>query len=98
MGSPFKLGDRVRVKTGEPATHCRTPHYLRGKRGRIVREFGSFRDPEKLAYHKPGYPKRALYQVCFDFEEVWGGRKNAGPRDTINADIYEHWLERDSGE
>ena len=97
MQAPFGAGLRVRVKTGEPAGHCRTPHYLRGKCGVIVLELGVFRDPEKCAYHKPGYPKRALYQVRFDCAEVWGGRNRAGPNDTIHADIFEHWLEADSG-
>ena len=96
MQAAFRTGQRVRVKTGNPAGHCRTPHYLRGKRGVIVLELGAYRDPEKCAYHKPGYPKRALYQVRFDCAEVWRERNGAGPRDTLHADIFEHWLEPDA--
>jgi nitrile hydratase len=90
MSASFAAGDRVRVRSGAPAGHYRTPAYLQGKRGVIVRPLGRFRDPEKLAYHKPGLPLQPLYQVCFDYAEVWGG--SSGSHDTITADIYQHWL------
>jgi hypothetical protein len=31
-----------------------------------------------------------LYEVTFAFGDVWG---QAGARDTVTADLYEHWLE-----
>ena len=92
MSARFEIGARVRVRSAEPAGHCRTPSYLRGKTGTIVGVHGSFRDPEKLAYHKPGLPRQPLYMVRFDYRDVWPGRKAAGA-DTICADIYQHWLE-----
>lgn len=92
----FAVGDRVRVSAREAAGHCRTPYYLRGKRGIVTRHFGAFRNPEELAYHRPGLPLRALYQVEFPFDEVWGaGRPDRRVR--IAADIFEHWLEPDTG-
>jgi hypothetical protein len=85
-------GAPVRVRTGEPLTHCRTPRYLRGKRGVVLRALGSYPNPEELAYHKPGMPALTLYQVEFDAAEVWGERLHEGPY-RIVADIFEHWLE-----
>lgn len=88
----FRPGDRVRVDARDHAGHCRTPIYLRGKVGRIDRVLGDFRNPEELAYFKPGEPVRPLYAVRFRQADVWpdyGG----GPADTVAADIYEHWLE-----
>jgi len=94
MSARFSPGDAVRVRAGEPAGHCRTPHYLRGKRGRVVMLHGSYRNPEKLAYLKPGLPRQPLYMIEFDYAEVWAGRQS-GRRDRIVADIYQHWLEAD---
>ena len=92
MSARYTVGTRVRVRSAEPAGHCRTPAYLRGKAGTIVAVHGSFRDPEKLAYHKPGLPRQPLYMVRFDYRDVWPARKGAGA-DSICADIYQHWLE-----
>lgn len=89
---PLPAGMAVTVRTGEPATHCRTPHYLRGKRGVVVRALGRYPNPEELAYHKPGLPALTLYQVEFDATEVWGERLREAPY-RIMADLFEHWLE-----
>jgi nitrile hydratase subunit beta len=80
----FAPGHRVRVRTAFPTTHCRTPFYLRGREGEVLSFAGRFHDPEKLAYHKPGLPERALYRVRF---------AHAASADEIVADLYEHWLE-----
>lgn len=95
MSARFEPGARVRVRSAEPRGHCRTPAYLRGKRGTVVCFQGSFRNPEKLAYHKPGLPRQPLYLVRFDYRELWPG-KQSGAGDTICADIYQHWLEPDA--
>ena len=88
----FMPGDRVRVRAAEVETHCRTPHYLRGKRGVVARVFGSYPNPEQLAYHRLGVPYQPLYQVEFAYQEVWGEAQAAT---MITADIFQHWLERD---
>ena len=93
MKQSFSPGDRVRVRTMEVATHYRTPHYLRGKRGVVARVFGAFPNPEQRAYHLMGVPYQPLYQVAFDFSEVWG---RAERNTVITADIFQHWLERDN--
>ena len=88
----FAVGDTVRVLTGDPPGHIRTPSYVRGKTGVVEQRWGEFRNPEELAFGKPGLPKRPLYLIRFRQAEVWPGYK--GPAgDTLAADIYEHWLE-----
>ena len=88
----FALGQKVRVKTGDPPGHIRTPFYLRGKEGIIEGMQGIYRNPEELAFGKPGLPKKPLYFVRFRQRDVWTGY--AGPAsDTLSADIYEHWLD-----
>ena len=96
MGSPtqpmFSHGDRVRVRTEDPSGHHRTPGYVKGKTGRVVTLCGDFPDPESRAYGGSGLPRRSLYRVEFDQEQVWGPYR--GPsQDKVHVDIYEHWLE-----
>lgn len=87
----FKAGDRVRIDDRPSLGHCRTPYFLRGKTGTITEVVGSFRNPESLAYHKPGMPKMILYRVRFSQGDLWPGYKGP-PGDELEADIYENWL------
>jgi hypothetical protein len=90
--SAFAAGDRVRVSKRPVLGHCRTPWYLRGKPGVVAIVLGRFRNPEGLAYHKPGLPAQVLYKVRFKQSDLWG--RYGGPAgDQLEADIYEHWLE-----
>ena len=93
MSALFSAGAKVRVRAHVVQGHCRTPSYLRGKPGVVIAVQGLFRNPEKLAYHKPGLPRQPLYMVRFAFADVWPGRQSGGERDSIVADIYQHWLQ-----
>jgi hypothetical protein len=90
----FSQGDTVVVKNDWPETrgpaHIRTPHYLRGRKGHILRHLGDFPNPEDLAFARPA-AKRSLYHVTFPMYELWPeGRAD----DALVVEIYEHWLER----
>ena len=37
--------------------------------------------------------KKQLFRVRFTMAELWGDTAEA-PQDTVDAEIYEHWLER----
>lgn len=82
---------KVRVKSIYPPGHVRAPCYLRGKTGEIEREIGPFGNPEQLAYGLKA-EKKTLYRVRFTMAELWGGAAEA-PTDTVDAEIYAHWLE-----
>lgn len=82
---------RVKVRTAMPPGHVRTPSYLRGKTGVIARTLGAFPNPEALAYRQPPAPQ-VLHRVRFTMAEVWGTAAET-PNDTIEAEIYAHWLE-----
>lgn len=84
--------ETVRVKSMMPPGHVRAPVYLRGKVGVIERELGPYANPEKLAYGLKA-EKQMLYRVRFTMEEVWGARAET-PGDTLDAEIYAHWLEK----
>jgi nitrile hydratase len=93
MRNTFNIGDLVRVGDALPPGHIRTPMFLRGCKGTIIKHFGSFPNPERLAYGLNGLPKINLYQVLFDMDEAWNGDGDYAVGDTITADIYETWLE-----
>jgi nitrile hydratase len=88
----FGPGDAVRVQARPVLGHCRTPWFLRGKTGVVVRVHGIFRNPEQLAYHRPGLPAQPLYKVRFRQRQVWDDYAGP-PGDNIEVDVYEHWLE-----
>jgi nitrile hydratase len=89
----FKTGDAVRVCTGSPPGHCRTPVYIQGKVGWIKRVYSAYRNPETLAHGGEGLPEQTLYLVAFRQRDVWGERYPGFPDDTVCVDIYDHWLE-----
>ena len=89
----FAPGTVVRVRDDWPETrgpcHIRTPHYLRGERGTVVRHLGDFPNPEDLAFARPA-ERRALYHVRFDQPRLW---QQGRVGDEVVVEIFEHWLE-----
>lgn len=85
-------GSAVRVRDDWPEQrgpcHIRTPHYLRGRAGTVVRHLGDFPNPEDLAFARTA-AVRALYHVAFDPRRIWPDARG----DEIVAEIFEHWLE-----
>ena len=81
----------MRVRADMPPGHVRTPAYLRGKTGWVERELGPFPNPEDLAYGHDARPL-PLLRLRFSMTEVWGPEAT-NPHDTIDAEIYSHWLE-----
>ncbi len=85
-------GTQVRVKDDWPETrgpcHIRTPHYLRGHIGTVVRHLGDFPDPEELAFRRPA-PRLPLYHVAFAPRTLW---PDAGA-DEIVVELFSKWLE-----
>jgi nitrile hydratase len=86
-------GTSVRVKADWPELrgrcHIRTPHYVRGETGTILRHLGDFPNPEDLAFARPA-AATALYHVRFDQPSLWG---EGAPGDDIVIELFAHWLE-----
>ncbi len=93
MAAALPSGSRVRVRDDYPPGHIRTPVYVRGKEGVVIRSFGSFLNPETLAIGRDGMPKKTLYEVRFKQKDLWPDYSGA-ETDTLDIDIYEHWLAR----
>jgi nitrile hydratase len=84
-------GAPVRLKSIAPPGHVRCPWYLRGKTGVIERDLGLTGNPETLAYGVEAQQIR-LYRVRFTMKDIWGD--DADPAsDTLDAEIFENWLE-----
>lgn len=87
----LEAGTPVRVKDAWPEAdgpvHVRTPHYVRGKRGIVVRALGAFPDPGDIAFERPPVTRR-LFHVAFPFRELWP----EGSDDELVVEIYDHWL------
>ena len=85
-------GARVRVRDAWPEldgpAYVRTPHYLRGRTGTVLRHLGDFPNPEDLAFNRPA-PLLPLFHVGFGLADLWGGQG----ADTLLAEIYGPWLE-----
>ena len=89
----FSAGEAVVVRNDWPETrgpaHIRTPHYVRGRRGCVVRRLGAYPNPEDLAFARPA-AAHVLYHVSFAMRELWP----EGEGDEVVVEIFEHWLER----
>jgi nitrile hydratase len=92
----FALDQRVRVRALFPPGHVRAPYYTRGRPGTIAAIAGRDPNPEALAYGRHDEPPVTLYRVRFRQHDLWPDyRGNA--KDSVEVDIFEHWLEA-SGE
>jgi nitrile hydratase subunit beta len=83
----FPVGARVRVSPECGLGHVRTPGYVRGRHGHVLRCHGTFPDPGDLASSRPARLRR-LYTVAFAASELWSGASGW----VVQVDLYEHWL------
>lgn len=86
----FREGDTVLVREDYPIGHFRTPVYIRGKTGRVIKRLGAWGNPEILAYGVKG-EKKYVYEVRFRQADVWPGYKGA-PDDVLDLDLMDNWL------
>ena len=88
----FRVGDRVRVRNHNPATHTRLPGYLRSKLGIIEKDYGVFAFPDTHAHGLPEKPQHC-YSVRFTARELWGA--TASDRDTLRVDVFDDYMDLD---
>ena len=86
----FRVGQRVRARNINPATHTRLPRYARGKFGVIEAARGIFVFPDSNAQGLGENPQH-LYSVRFAARELWGDRGRA--KDTVYIDMWDDYLE-----
>lgn len=90
----FEVGATVRVLTRSPIGHYRVPIYLRGRTGTVQKVLSPMQiDNEREGYGANGGGKRHYYRISFDLTELWPGYAGS-PRDKLNIEVFENWLER----
>ncbi len=88
----FEPGEHVAVRAAHPPGHVRTPAYVRGCEGVIERLCGTYPNPEEMAYGRSGLPAQPLYRVRFRQADLWADYEG-GPSDTVDVEIFQHWLQ-----
>jgi len=94
----FKIGEEVVIKREDSKIrwrkpHLRTPGYIFGSQGKIVRFLGCFPDPEAKAFFRDSITLQPLYLVQFSINELWKDYpvfEDSG--DAVTVEIYEPWL------
>lgn len=90
-GPRFAPGEPVRIAARNPAQHHRVPAYAKGKRGVIERVCGLHGQPEKFI-RGDGNPPQRLYRVRIAQTVLWDDYQGSA-HDTLDIEIFEHWLE-----
>jgi hypothetical protein len=84
----FAIGEKVHVKVMNPMTHTRSPRYVRGHVGEVVKIHGAHVFPDSNACGLGENPQW-LYTVRFTAKELWGHANN----DAVMLDLWEPNLE-----
>jgi nitrile hydratase len=85
----FKIGDRVRTKNINPATHTRLPRYARDKEGLVEAIRGCHVYPDTAAIGQGDHPQW-LYTVVFTGQMLWGAQSD--PTITVSIEAFEPYL------
>jgi len=86
----FRPGEAIRTRNMNPSGHTRLPRYARAKHGIIERDHGVYVFPDTIA-HFAGENPQHVYSVRFTARELWGDQ--ASPRDSVNLDLWDDYLE-----
>jgi nitrile hydratase len=89
----FKPGEHVVARNLNPTGHTRSPRYVRGHRGIIRHDWGTFVFPDSHA-HGAGARPQHCYSVEFTARELWGDAAPA--RERICVDLWEAYLAPDT--
>ncbi|GAA3952588.1 hypothetical protein GCM10023085_38870 [Actinomadura viridis] len=84
----FAVGDRVRVRAGDPDHHTRVPRYVRGQEGEIVLMYDAWPLPDDRARGIDPPRVETVYVVRFAARDLWGTGRH-----TVAVDLWESYLE-----
>ena len=87
----YAAGQDVRIADRTPPVHHRVPAYAKGRRGVVERVCGMHGRPEQFI-RGDGAPATRLYRVRLAQRELWPDYAGAAD-DTLDVEIFEHWLE-----
>lgn len=85
----FSVGDKVIVRTKFSDGHVRTPSYVTGKVGTLVRKGRRLPFPGQAGHMEP-YQLERTWLVEFDCSTIWDEGTDSG---TITVDLWESYFE-----
>jgi len=92
-GDPrFSLGESVRVRKMPAIFYTRTPEYMRGVTGTVVRVTYESLAAEDEAFDREDQRPEWFYIVRFKMDDLWEGYAGTAS-DTLQAELEERWLE-----
>jgi hypothetical protein len=59
----------------------------------VIRVYGEFLDAERLAVGETGLPAVPVYQVAFDWDDLWPYVSGRSKGVRVLADLQENWLD-----
>jgi nitrile hydratase beta subunit len=86
----FRVGDQVRTRNINPASHTRLPRYARGHVGTIECVRGCHVFPDSVAIGRGENPQW-LYTLRFEGRELWG--ESSDPSLKVSIEAFEPYLE-----
>jgi len=88
----FKTGDKITIVEKFPIGHYRTPTYIRGKEGIIVKNLGKYISPEKEAFGQNAGDKLWYYMISFLQKDLWENYSGQ-ETDILEIEVFENWLQ-----
>jgi len=87
----FRVGERVRGRNINPLGHTRLPRYVRGRPGKVMRDYGVFAFLDSKVQGLGDKPQH-VYSVRFTARDLWG--EQASAVDSVYVDLWDDHLER----
>ena len=91
MSPRFRVGQQVSIDNRTEPRHHRVPAYVKGRVGVVVLLCSRQGEPEQLGYGIKNADRHCVYRVQLRQPDLWPAY-NGAPGDTIEIEIFEHWL------
>lgn len=88
----YHPGQKVRIDHRQEPRHHRVPHYAMGKVGVITELCSTAALPEEISETNLCGSRVPVYRVRINQRDLWNDY-GSYPNDTLEIEIYQHWLE-----
>lgn len=88
----WPVGATLRVRPISRPGHSRTPGFIEGHTGVVVRDWGDFPDPEALARGQRDAPWVGVYLLEFDPAVLWP-HDSPRPAHRVLVDVFSPYLQ-----
>ncbi|MBM3406796.1 MAG: SH3-like domain-containing protein [Betaproteobacteria bacterium] len=88
----WQVGQRLRVRPISRPGHSRTPGFIEGRVGEVIRDWGDFPNPEDLARGNRDAPWVGVYLLAFDPNDLWPHSASVTTHRVL-VDVFSPYLE-----